>query len=233
MNVVITGASRGLGFAIAEKFAKEGHELYLSARNKKSLETSAEELKKKFPSSKIKYHSADLSVKEETVAFGDWIAEQQINIDVLVNNAGSFLPGNVHDEAEGTLEEMISVNLYSAYHLSRKLLPAMMQRKSGHIFTLCSIASLKAYANGGAYSVSKFALLGMTKNLREEMRPYNIKVTAIIPGAVYTDSWAASGVKPDRLMKAADIAELVYAASQLSPQACVEEIVVRPQAGDL
>jgi NADP-dependent 3-hydroxy acid dehydrogenase YdfG len=109
----------------------------------------------------------------------------------------------------------------------------MMQRKSGHIFTLCSIASLKAYPNGGAYSVSKFALLGMTKNLREEMRPHNIKVTAIIPGAVYTDSWAASGVKPERLMKASDIAELVYATSQLSPQACVEEIVIRPQAGDL
>jgi short-subunit dehydrogenase len=233
MNVVITGASRGLGLAIAEKFAMEGHQLYLSARNKKNLESSAEELKKKFSSSKIKYHAADLSVKEETIAFGDWIAEQQIDIDVLVNNAGSFLPGNVHDEAAGTLEEMISVNLYSAYHLTRKLLPAMMQRKSGHIFTLCSIASLKAYPNGGAYSVSKFALLGMTKNLREEMRPHNIKVTAIIPGAVYTDSWAASGVKPERLMKATDIAELVYATSQLSPQACVEEIVIRPQAGDL
>jgi len=233
MNVVITGASRGLGLAIAEKFAKEGHQLFLSARNKKTLEATADELKKTYPSIKIKPHAADLSVKEEAIALGDWLLEQQLDIDILVNNAGSFMPGSVYNEAEGTLEEMISVNLYSAYYLTRKLLPGMMQRKTGHIFTLCSIASLKAYANGGAYSISKFALLGMTKNLREEMKPYNIKVTAIIPGAVYTDSWASSGVKPERLMKPADIAELVHAATQLSPQACVEEIVVRPQAGDL
>jgi short-subunit dehydrogenase len=233
MNVVITGASRGLGLAIAEKFAMEGHHLFLSARNKKTLETTADELKKTFPSIKIKYHAADLSVKEEAIALGDWLLEQQLDIDILVNNAGSFMPGRVHDEAEGTLEEMISVNLYSAYYLTRKLLPGMMQRKTGHIFTLCSIASLRAYENGGAYSISKFALLGMTKNLREEMKPYNIKVTAIIPGAVYTDSWASSGVKPERLMKSVDIAELVYAATQLSPRACVEEIVIRPQAGDL
>jgi len=233
MNVVITGASRGLGLAIAEKFAMEGHQLYLSARNKRTLEEAAEGLKKKYPSTKIKYHSADLSVKEEAIALGDWLLEQQLDIDVLVNNAGSFLPGNVFDEAEGTLEEMISVNLYSAYYLTRKLLPGMMQRKLGHIFTLCSIASLKAYQNGGAYSISKFALLGMTKNLREEMKQYNIKVTAIIPGAVYTDSWAGSGVQPERLIEAHDIGELVYACTHLSPQACVEEIIVRPQKGDL
>jgi len=233
MNVVITGASRGLGLAIAQKFASEGHQLFLSARNKNTLGVAAEALKKKFPSAKIKHHAADLSVKEEVIAFGDWLLEQQLNIDILVNNAGTFLPGNVFDEAEGTLEEMISVNLYSAYHLTRKLLPGMMQSKSGHIFTLCSIASLKAYQNGGAYSISKFALLGFTKNLREEMKPHNIKVTAIIPGAVYTDSWAGSGVKPERLIEAKDIADLVYTAAHLSPQACVEEIVVRPQKGDL
>ena len=233
MNVVITGASRGLGLAFAERFAKEGHQLFLSARNKKTLESAADELKKTYPSSKIKHHAADLSVKEEATALGDWLLEQQLDIDILVNNAGSFMPGSVYNEAEGTLEEMISVNLYSAYYLTRKLLPGMMQRKTGHIFTLCSIASLKAYENGGAYSISKFALLGMTKNLREEMKPYNIKVTAVIPGAVYTDSWASSGVKPERLMQPADIAELVYTAALLSPQACVEEIVIRPQAGDL
>src|SRR4030095_6187202 len=155
------------------------------------------------------------------------------NYDVLVNNAGNFLPGSVHNEPEGTLENMIAVNLYSAYHLTRLILPQMMRNKKGHIFNLCSIASLKAYANGGAYSISKFALLGFTKNLREELKEYNIKVTAILPGAAYTDSWAASGVNPQRLMEASDIAELVYASAHLSPQACVEELIIRPQLGDL
>ena len=109
----------------------------------------------------------------------------------------------------------------------------MMAEKSGHIFTMCSIAALAAYPDGGAYSISKFALLGFTKNLRRELMPYNIKVTAVIPGAVYTDSWKDSGVPQSRIMEAEDIAMMVYTASRLSPQATVEEIVIRPQFGDL
>ncbi len=233
MNVVITGASRGLGWAIAKKFAGEGHQLFLSSRDKRRLEQAADEIMRLHPGVKVKYKAADISLKEEALALGDWLLQQEISPDVLVNNAGSFIPGSVHDEEEGVLEKMIAVNLYSAYYLTRQLLPSMMQKKSGHIFNLCSIASLKAYENGGAYSISKFALLGFTKNLREELKSFNIKVTAILPGAVYTDSWAGSGVSQDRIMQPADIAELVYACSLLSPQACVEEIVVRPQLGDL
>jgi len=233
MNIFITGASRGLGRAIAEKFASEGHQLYLSARNKQLLETAADEIKRKWPAVKVKFQGADISEKEEALQLGDWLLQQKINIDVVVNNAGSFIPGSVHNEPDGALEKMVAVNLYSAYHLTRKILPAMINQGSGHIFNVCSIASLKAYENGGAYSISKFALLGFTRNLREEMKEHNIKVTAILPGAAYTDSWAASGINPQRIMEATDIAELVYSATQLSPQACVEEIIVRPQLGDL
>jgi short-subunit dehydrogenase len=233
MNVVITGASRGLGRAIAEKFAKEGHQLFLSSRTQSLLEQTASEIKKNWPSAKVKFHAVDISKKEEAIALGDWILQQQIALDVLVNNAGSFISGSVYNEPDEALEKMIATNLYSAYHLTRKVLPAMMQKKRGHIFNVCSIASLKAYENGGAYSISKFALLGFNRNLREEMKPYNIKVTAILPGATFTDSWAASGVSADRIMEASDIAELVYSATHLSPQACVEEIIVRPQLGDL
>ena len=128
---------------------------------------------------------------------------------------------------------MIAVNLYSAYYVTRGLLPSMMKKRSGHIFNMCSIASLKAYSNGGSYSISKFALMGLTKNLREELKPYNIKVTAVYPGAVYTASWEGSGIDPARIMEVNDIAEMIYAASLLSPQACVEDIVIRPQQGDL
>ncbi|MES1218483.1 MAG: SDR family oxidoreductase, partial [Bacteroidota bacterium] len=147
--------------------------------------------------------------------------------------AGLFEPGSVNNEPEGTLESQVAVNLYSAYHLTRTVLPAMMLEKRGHIFNLCSIASLNAYKNGGAYSISKFAMYGFSKNLREEMKPHGIKVTHVIPGAAYTDSWSGSSIDPKRIMEAADIAKMIYAASQLSPQACVEEIVIRPQLGDL
>ena len=233
MNVVITGASRGIGKAIAEKFASQGHQLFLSARNKDTLQGTVDELKKKYPAIKIKQMTADLSSKKDVDALGEWLLDQQMDYDVLVNNAGNFLPGSVHNEPEGTLENMMAVNLYSAYHLTRLMLPQLMRNKKGHIFNMCSIASLKAYANGGSYSISKFALLGFTKNLREEMKPYNVKVTAVIPGAAFTDSWARSGINADRLMEAKDIAELVYSASQLSARACVEEITVRPQLGDI
>jgi len=233
MNVVITGASKGFGRAIAETFAAQGHNLFICSRNEIALYKTMEDLLTQYPNVKIKAKARDISKKEEARDFGEWLLLNAINIDVLVNNAGRFIPGSIYNEADGSLEEMMQTNLYSAYHLTRVLLPAMMKRKSGHIFNICSIASLNAYANGGAYSISKFALHGFSKNLREELKPYNIKVTSVFPGAAFTGSWSGSGIDPKRIMEANDIATMLYAASQLSPQACVEEIVLRPQLGDL
>jgi len=233
MNVVITGASKGFGKSLAEIFASHGHHLYICSRNEQLLFKTKNELLEHFPGIAVEVKAVDLSIKEQVQQFGKWLLSLNISIDVLINNAGSFEPGSVYNEPEGTLENMMAVNLYSAYHLTRTIVPAMMKQKSGHIFNMCSIASLQAYANGGAYSISKFALAGFSKNLREEMKPYGIKVTAVYPGAAYTDSWSGSGVNPARIMESDDIAKMMYAASQLSPQACVEEIVMRPQLGDL
>jgi short-subunit dehydrogenase len=233
LNVVITGASRGLGKAMAEKFASNNYDLYLTSFNEMVLYKALEDLQTKFPNITIKAKAFDLSNKEQAIAFAKWILDLNISIAILINNAGSFLPGNISAEEDGVLEKMIETNLYSAYHITRVLLPKMMEQKSGHIFNICSIASLKAYENGGSYSISKFALSGFSKNLRDEMKPHGIKVTGVYPGAAYTDSWAAAGVDAKRLMEANDIADMVFAASQLSPQACVEDIILRPQLGDL
>jgi short-subunit dehydrogenase len=233
MNIIITGASKGLGRAIAEKFAANGHDLFLCSRDPMALSAAALQLESRYPSISIRARAFDLGEKDQARGFGGWMLDSGESVDVLVNNAGQFLPGSVHDEGEGVLEQLIAVNLYSAYHLTRTLLPAMIARKKGHIFNICSVASLKAYPNGGAYSISKFALAGFSANLREELKPSGIKVTAVYPGAVYTDSWAGSGVDPDRIMEAADIAEMLYAATTLSRQATVEEILLRPQLGDL
>ncbi len=232
MKVVITGASRGIGKEVARVFAKQGNELFLCSRKADVLEQAMSELREEFPQLRVEGKAFDLGVKAEAIAFGDWVKARAKEVDILVNNAGTFVPGNISEEPDGALETMLNVNLYSAYHVTRSLLPMMMARRRGHIFTICSIAALDAYPNGGAYSISKFALLGFTKNLRKEMMPHNIKVTAIIPGAVYTDSWKGS-VEPSRIMEAGDIASLIYNASELSPQATVEQIVIRPQAGDL
>ena len=233
MNVVITGASKGFGKAIAEKFASEAHNLYVCSRNPVALYKAVDDIMTRFPGITVKAKPFDLSKKDQAKEFGKWILDAGVSIDVLVNNAGLFIPGSVHNEEEGTLEKMIEVNLYSAYHLTRSLIGKMMKQKSGHIFNMCSIASLQAYNNGGAYSISKFALAGFSKNLREEMKPYGIKVTTVFPGAALTDSWAGSDIEPNRIMEAADIAKMIYACTELSLQACPEDIIIRPQLGDL
>lgn len=235
-NTVITGASKGMGKAIAEKFAAAGHRLYLCARNGAQLQETVAGLQQQFPGTTIHAMPADLSIKEEAIRFASWVLQETADSDgpgILVNNAGTFIAGGISDKEDGVLEEMLSINLYSAYYTTRTLLPRMIERGQGHIFTLCSIAALGAYPNGSAYSISKAALLSFSRNLRAELRSYGIKVTAVIPGAVYTDSWKGSGVSEQRIMEVNDIATLVYTATTLSPQAVPEEIIVRPQLGDL
>jgi short-subunit dehydrogenase len=232
MNAVITGASRGIGKAIARKFAAHGYGLFLCSRHEERLLKSAEEIKAEFPSVPIHAKAFDLSKKQQTQFLARWVLDQADSVDILVNNAGTFVPGNISDEPDGAFEEIIDVNLGSAYHLTRALLPKFLEQQSGHIFNMGSIAGLKAYPGGGSYSISKFALHGFSKNLRHELMPYGIKVTVLMSGAVYTDSWKGF-VAEERIMQADDIAQLVYTASQLSPQATVEEIVIRPQLGDV
>ncbi len=233
MNVVITGASRGIGKAIADLFASNGHHLFLCSKNETHLNQTVDALQVRYPGVKIKAKARDLSTKEGVESFADWMLDNRCSVDVLINNAGSFLPGSICLEQEGVLESMLQINLYSAYHLTRKLVPVMKSQKNGHIFNICSIASLKAYPQGGAYGISKYALYGFSTNLREELKSDGIRVTSVFPGAVLTDSWGDFDNSTGRIMEATDVAQMVYAATQLSPQACVEDIVLRPQLGDL
>lgn len=231
MNVVITGASQGIGQGIAERFAKEGANLFLVSRNMDKQAKWQQELMEKYGIS-VSSFNADLARREEVLAFANAVLSAWEDIDVLVNNAGCFVPGSIYNEPEGHLEQMIELNLYSAYHLTRRLVPVMMRKREGHIFNICSIAALAAYPNGGSYSISKFALEGFSKNLREEMKPFGIKVTSVHPGATFTRSWEGF-VEQSRIMEVEDVANMVFAASSLSATACVEDIILRPQLGDL
>jgi short-subunit dehydrogenase len=231
-RIVITGASKGIGLAIAEAFAAQGATILLCARNEVQLYHAVNLLQTQYPQATLHAMPADLADKTQTLNFADWVNGFGA-VDILVNNAGQFLPGSIHNEPEGLLEQMIQVNLYSAYHLTRALLPPMLAAKKGQIFNICSIASLKAYSNGGSYSISKFALMGFSKNLREELLPHGIKVSAVYPGAVLTASWGNFDNSAQRIMEASDVAQLIVAASQLSAGAVMEDIVLRPLLGDL
>jgi len=228
MNIVITGASKGIGKALAIKYALAGHKVAVCARNEKNLRALA----KKAPD-RIFYQVCDVCNKEELNEFYSFIKQNFKKIDILINNAGIFMPGEIINEEEGVLEKLINTNLYSAYHMSRLIIPDMINRNSGQIFNMCSIASIKAYAHGGSYGISKFALYGMSKAMREELKPHGIRVTAVLPGATLTDSWGETELPSSRFIKPEDIAEMIYAASILSPNAVVEDIIIRPQLGDL
>ncbi|UAY51909.1 SDR family oxidoreductase [Ferruginibacter albus] len=232
MNVVITGASRGIGRAIAEAFAVEGANLILCSKDEKKLLQTVREMKSSFPDIDIVAKAFDLSIKKEAISFGNWCIEQATP-DVLINNAGNFLPGSIYNEDDGVLEAMVETNLYSAYHVTRSVVTKMIESKRGHIFNICSIAALQAYNNGGSYSISKYALMGFSKNLREELKPFNIKVTSVYPGAVLTDSWGDYNNSNKRIMEANDVAKMIVVAAKLSPAAVAEDIVLRPQLGDL
>lgn len=234
MQIVITGASKGIGKAIATIFAKDNaHTLIICARNTDALAELKNDLEAVYPATEVLIKACDVSDKEDINQFAQYILNLDKPIDILINNAGIFIPGSVYNEAEGSLEEMLQVNLFSAYHLTRKLIPQFIAQKKGTIFNICSIASFTPYPNGGSYSISKYALSGFTKNLREEMKPFGIKVCGVYPGATMSDSWAGSGVDATRIMEAEDVAKMIHAAMQLSPQAVMEDIVLRPQLGDL
>lgn len=232
-TAVITGATQGIGKAITEKLLSEGFSVTICARNEADLLQCRTAWSAAHPGAVIHTFTADFSKPADVTRFANDCLAANTHIDILVNNAGTFEPGELGTEPAGQLENMMQVNLYSAYHLTRALLPGMKERKSGHIFNLCSIASLRAYPNGGAYSVTKYALLGFSDNLRFELMPYHIRVTAFCPGATWSRSWSSSGVDEQRLMEANDIATMLWATYQLSPQANVEHIVMRPQLGDL
>jgi short-subunit dehydrogenase len=232
-NAIVTGATQGIGKAITEKFLSEGFSVAICARTQKDLDEVKTELEKKYPEAELLVFKADLADKQEVLAFAAFVNQHFSEIEVLVNNAGIFYPGNLADEEEGHLEQIMAVNLYSAYHLTRQLLPTMKMHRRGHIFNMCSVASLKAYPNGGSYSISKYALLGFSENLREELKSTGIKVTAIAPGATYSRSWQSTDLPEERFMKIEDVAAMVWASYSLSQAADVETIIMRPIRGDI
>ncbi len=230
---VISGGTKGIGRAMIRKFASQQFDIITCSRSTGDLELLGEEIKSDFPGVELLTRKADLSLKDEVIDFVKFILSKSSHIDVLINNTGVFLPGAISSEPDGHLEQMINTNLYSAYHLTRGLIRQMMHDKAGHIFNICSIASITAYANGGSYAITKHAMLGMTKCLREEMKPHGIRVTAVLPGATYTPSWEGAGLPESRFIKAEDVADAVYGCYALSSHAVVEEILIRPQLGDI
>lgn len=231
--IIVTGGTKGIGKSIIEKFASKDFDIVTCSRNHNDLEQLETDVRRVSPGSQIYTTRADLSVRADVDAFAYFVKGLGREVDVLVNNAGYFIPGEIVSEPDDSLRKMIDANLYSAYDVTRHVVPLMMNGSSRYIFNMCSIASFKAYANGGSYAISKFALLGFSKCLREELKSSGIRVSAVMPGATLTDSWKGTVLPEERFMKPEDVADAVYSAYMLSDRTVVEEIILRPMLGDL
>ncbi|MFY0600535.1 MAG: SDR family oxidoreductase [Cyclobacteriaceae bacterium] len=230
--VVVTGGTKGIGKAILKSFSSLGFSIATCSRNEEELQQVKEELEETYKN-KVHVFKADLSLKSSTEAFIEFVLMIGKQVEVLVNNAGKFIPGEIHQEEEGTLEDLINTNLYSAYRVTRGLVSRMKKEENGHIFNICSTASIMAYNNGGSYCISKFALYGMSKVLREEMKPHGVKVTSVLPGATFTSSWEGVELPETRFIRPEDVAEMIVSTYSLSDRCVVEDLVIRPQLGDL
>jgi short-subunit dehydrogenase len=220
---VVSGGTKGIGRAIAELFLRHDFKVFISARNEAT----------DFVHDNLVQCIADLSTKEGILNIASAIKKQVNKIDILVNNVGVFIPGSLIDEDEGCFETQINTNLASTYHLTRATIDHVRASNKPYIFNICSTASITPYMNGGSYCISKYAQLGLTKVLREELKQDKIKVSAVLPGATLTNSWAGTDLPKERFSDPSSVAQLIFAAYQLPDSTVMEEILVRPLEGDI
>lgn len=230
--VVITGASHGIGRAVAVAFAGEPEvRIALLSRNESLLEETLSLCRARGAEADV--FICDVTNVDVVDAVAKSIEERWGVPDVLVNNAGLFAPGPVSETSIETFRDQIDVNLTSAFTITKAFLDGMIDRRTGHVFFMCSVASIKGYPGGAAYCAAKHGLLGLSRALREETKKHGLRVTALIPGATFTTSWEDAGLPEERFMPVEDVAAALLGAYHLSDRSVVEEILIRPQQGDI
>ncbi len=226
MKALITGATKGIGRAIAIKLWENGYDLVLAARNANELEILRNELL--ITGRTISVYPVDFSVKESVYQFLNQADVEAGFIDVLVNNVGTFLPGSMLDEDDETFEKQQNLNVNAGYYSSKFLGKKMRAAGHGHIFNICSVASKAPVKNGGSYSVTKAAMLSLNHVLRQELAPHNVKVTAFLPGSTKTSSWEGTTIPDEKFVQPEDIAETLFTILNLSKGVNVDEVLITP-----
>lgn len=230
MNVLITGASRGIGKAIAKELNSNGHNLMLVARNSSNLEKTKGELIK--ANKNVDAFVCEVGSEEEIDKLVSYCSQKNFQPNILVLSAGIFIEGSLTNSNAKDFYETMNVDLYHIYHTVKKFISILKKQKNAKIIIIGSTASLEAYPIGALYGVAKWGLKGYSINLRKELMKENIGVTLINPGGTLTDLWEGEELAPNRLLEPSDIGKLISAILTLSPQAVVEELIVRPMLGD-
>ena len=231
-GIWVTGASSGIGKAVALEFAKVGCNVFISARRAQELERLKDEAGKQgdniypFPCNVASSTNVDQTLKKITSEF---------DVNCLVNNAGVTSFKQAADNSINEINDIINTNLLGAIYSTKAVLPTFIKNESGTIFNILSVVVDKTFTRSSVYAASKMGLLGYSRSLREEVREHNIRVINIIPGATETAMWSQDvrKEKGERMMNPDSIARIIVSAYLQKDNLVTEEIVLRPVTGDL
>jgi 3-oxoacyl-[acyl-carrier protein] reductase len=225
-SALITGASRGIGLAIAQRLGRLGARVAICARDPKSLDAASARLREEATDAFAV--SADVSRKDQVSALVEKTLARFGAIDFLVNNAGVGRFGPVQEFSEGDWDTVLDTNLKGVFLMTRAVAPSMISRGSGHIVNMSSLAGKNSFAGGSLYCASKWGLLGLTYCMAEDLRAHGIRVTAVCPGSVATDFGHPSSKNIGRMLQPHDIAHAVEMVITAEQQSFISEVVMRP-----
>src|SRR5580692_3148918 len=223
---IITGASRGIGLAVAHRLGTLGAKVSLCARDIRRLESAADEVR---PGAAGVFAAAvDVTHADQIVAFVQNTEKALGPVDILVNNAGIGYFGPTHEASQANWDSVLDTNLKAVFLASKAVAPGMIQRRGGHIINIASLAGKNAFAGGGIYCASKWGLLGLTECMAEDLRAYGIRVSAICPGSVATDFSPRGKKDISKMLQSEDIAHVVAMIVTQAPQSFISEVLLRP-----
>lgn len=240
-TALITGATSGIGRAVAKKLAQNGYNIIITGRRSNLLEALKNEISKEVPGIEVLALNFDVRKQKEVSEAINGLPEKWSKIDVLVNNAG--LAAGLDPIHEGSIddwEQMIDTNVKGLLYITRCVTPSMVKNKSGHIINLGSIAGKEVYENGNVYCATKHAVDALTKGMRIDLLPYNIKVTSIDPGMVETEfsmvRFKGDKKRSDKVYEgltplgADDIADAILFVVTRPPHVNINDMIIMPTA---
>jgi NAD(P)-dependent dehydrogenase (short-subunit alcohol dehydrogenase family) len=223
---LITGASRGIGLAIARRLAGLGAAIGLCGRDQRSLEAAADLLRRS--GARVHAETADVARASDAASLVAHAEAALGPIDILVNNAGIGIFGPAHERSEADWDAVLDTNLKGVFLVSSAVVPSMIRRRTGHIVNISSLAGKNTFAGGGIYCASKWGLQGLSGCMAEDLRAHGIRVSLVCPGSVATDFSPHAGRDPGKLLQPDDVAHAVAMLVTQAPTSFISEVQLRP-----